>query len=91
MKMATNSSTGSIQNVVRAKPPQLKVLSEPRLCVPAKSVTTANPRPKPQPSLSNGRQASSIWLMRMSSTVFEPRRRSPSSSPLLSNIWQKRR
>ena len=87
----TISSTGSIQKIVPAAPPQLYSPAEPMTPVIAGSRITPKPSPKPPPRfrrLTAGRSPSppalmdaGRWSVAMNSTVFGLSIRTPCSSP----------
>ena len=97
----TISSTGSIQKIVPAAPPQLYSPGEPMTPVSAGSRTRPKPRPKPPPRFRRfvvGRSPSppalmdaGRWSVAMNSTVFGLRMRAPSSAPPARIISAKRR
>src|SRR6266481_7657754 len=93
---AINRSAGSIQKYVPHTPFQVKLPIDPGTLLDVGSVRTEKPSPQLEPTL-GPISFPTKWMpggnefVVISRTVVGDKIRTPSSSPPLSSIWQKRR
>ena len=93
---AINRSAGSIQKYVPHTPFQVKLPIDPGTLLDVGSVRIAKPSPQIEPRLGpiaspTNRMPGGNEFVVISCTVFADKIRTPSCSPPLSSIWQKRK